>query len=111
MGGRADGGGRGGHGDVPMGQGDIMDPHVPPVTPNAPQVTPEQAKHCGALEATMGQTLLLEARSPPLPPQRLRVGLGGPRGVLLLQTDKPLYAPRQTGETPPPPPRTPNPPR
>ncbi|XP_074875118.1 complement C4-like [Buteo buteo] len=60
------------------------------------EVTPEQAKHCGALEATMGQTLLLEARSPPLPPQRLRVGLGGPRGVLLLQTDKPLYAPRQT---------------
>ncbi|KAM9592115.1 LOW QUALITY PROTEIN: complement C4-B-like [Morphnus guianensis] len=60
------------------------------------EVSPEQAKHCGALEATMGQTLLLEARSPPLPPQRLRVGLGGPRGVLLLQTDKPLYAPRQT---------------
>ncbi|KAM6184411.1 LOW QUALITY PROTEIN: complement C4-B-like [Sarcoramphus papa] len=60
------------------------------------EVTPEQARRCGALEAAVGQTLLLEARSPPLPPQRLRVGLGGPRGVLLLQTDKPLYAPRQT---------------
>ncbi|XP_074995485.1 LOW QUALITY PROTEIN: complement C4-B-like, partial [Calonectris borealis] len=60
------------------------------------EVTPEQARRCGALEAAVGQTLLLEARSPHLPPRRLRVGLGGPRGVLLLQTDKPLYAPRQT---------------
>ncbi|XP_074021179.1 complement C4-B-like [Numenius arquata] len=60
------------------------------------EVTPEQARRCGALEAAMGPTLLLEAQSPHLPPRGVRVGLGGPRGVLLLQTDKPLYAPRQT---------------
>ncbi|XP_014812416.1 PREDICTED: complement C4-B-like [Calidris pugnax] len=60
------------------------------------EVTPEQARRCGALEAAVEPTLLLEAQSPHLLPQRVRVGLGGPRGVLLLQTDKPLYAPRQT---------------
>ncbi|KAM7083713.1 complement C4-B-like [Ciconia maguari] len=60
------------------------------------EVTPQQAKRCGALEAAVGQTLLLEAQSPNLPRRGLRVGLGGPRGVLVLQTDKPLYAPRQT---------------
>ncbi|KAM9266886.1 LOW QUALITY PROTEIN: complement C4-B-like [Cariama cristata] len=58
------------------------------------EVTPEQARRCGALEAAVGRTLLLEARSPHLTPRFLRVGLGGPRGVLLLQTDKPLYAPQ-----------------
>ncbi|KAM6307695.1 complement C4-B-like [Podargus strigoides] len=60
------------------------------------EVTLEQARRCGALEAAVGQTLLLEARSPPLPPRGVRVGLGGPQGVLLVQTDKPLYAPQQT---------------
>ncbi|CAM9110945.1 unnamed protein product, partial [Bubo scandiacus] len=60
------------------------------------EVTPEQARRCGVLEAAVGQTLLLEAQSPPLPPRGVRVGLGAPRGVLLIQTDKPLYAPGQT---------------
>ncbi|XP_074786572.1 LOW QUALITY PROTEIN: complement C4-like [Athene noctua] len=60
------------------------------------EVTPEQARRCGVLEGTVGQTLLLEAQSPPLPPRGVRVGLGAPRGVILVQTDKPLYAPGQT---------------
>lgn len=94
--------GLGGMGMSPWGRGTPWTPMSPPMSPRAPQVTPEQAKHCGALEDTVGQTLLLEAQSPPLPPRRLRVGLGGTRGVLLLQTDKPLYAPGQTGESPAP---------
>ncbi|XP_015734062.1 complement C4-like isoform X2 [Coturnix japonica] len=60
------------------------------------EVTPVQAERCGAL---WGRGLLLEAHSPRLPPpgtQSLRVALGGPRGHLIVQTDKPLYAPRQT---------------
>ncbi|XP_064329869.1 LOW QUALITY PROTEIN: complement C4-like [Phalacrocorax carbo] len=60
------------------------------------KVTPEQAKRCGVLEDAMGQTLLLEAQSPQVAPRVVRVGLGAPRGVLLVQTDKPLYAPQQT---------------
>uniref|UniRef100_A0A8C3LHB8 Complement C4 gamma chain n=1 Tax=Chrysolophus pictus TaxID=9089 RepID=A0A8C3LHB8_CHRPC len=60
------------------------------------EVTPLQAERCGAL---WGQGLLLEAHSPHLSPpstRSLRVALGGPRGHLIVQTDKPLYAPRQT---------------
>lgn len=57
-----------------------------------------QAERCGAL---WGRGLLLEAHSSHLPPpstRSLSVALGGPRGHLIVQTDKPLYAPRQTGE-------------
>nr|AFH75311.1 C4 [Lyrurus tetrix] len=60
------------------------------------EVTPVQAERCGAL---WGQGLLLEAHSPSLTPpitRSLHVALGGPRGHLIVQTDKPLYAPRQT---------------
>ncbi|XP_065610074.1 complement C4-B isoform X2 [Cyrtonyx montezumae] len=60
------------------------------------EVTPVQAERCGAL---WGRALLLEAHSPHLltpRTQSLRVALGGPRGHLIVQTDKPLYAPRQT---------------
>ncbi|NXX86796.1 CO4 protein, partial [Urocolius indicus] len=60
------------------------------------EVPLDQAQRCGVTEAAVGQTLLLEARSPPLLPKWARVGLGAPRGVILIQTDKPLYAPRQT---------------
>ncbi|XP_031461384.1 complement C4-like [Phasianus colchicus] len=60
------------------------------------EVTPVQAERCGAL---WGRGLLLEAHSPHLSPpstRSLRVALGGARGHLIVQTDKPLYAPRQT---------------
>ncbi|XP_061845605.1 complement C4-B-like [Colius striatus] len=60
------------------------------------EVPLDQAQPCGVTEAAVGQTLLLEARSPPLLSKWARVGLGAPRGVILIQTDKPLYAPRQT---------------
>lgn len=73
------------------------------------QVTPVQAERCGAL---WGWGLLLEAHSPNLTPPitwSLHVALGGPRGHLIVQTDKPLYAPRQTGECPKSTWRSPNP--
>ncbi|XP_052525896.1 complement C4-like isoform X2 [Tympanuchus pallidicinctus] len=60
------------------------------------EVTPVQAERCGAL---WGRGMLLEAHSPNLTPpitRSLHVALGGPRGHLIVQTDKPLYAPRQT---------------
>lgn len=94
--------------------------HVSPVSPCPLQVTPAQAERCGVLRAARGRVLLLEARSTQLPPpgtRLVRVALGGSRGHLIIQTDKPLYAPRQTGEPlhsrsipdlPPPPPIHPN---
>nr|XP_009685834.1 PREDICTED: complement C4-B-like [Struthio camelus australis] len=63
------------------------------------KVSPEQAARCGLVAKEGGRALLLEARSPQLPPtgsQHLRVTWGGPRGHLFVQTDKPIYAPRQT---------------
>lgn len=75
--------------------------HVSPMSPCPLQVTPAQAERCGVLRAARGRVLLLEARSAQLPPpgtRLVRVALGGSRGHLIIQTDKPLYAPRQTGE-------------
>uniref|UniRef100_A0A8C3CQ29 C4a anaphylatoxin n=1 Tax=Cairina moschata TaxID=8855 RepID=A0A8C3CQ29_CAIMO len=63
------------------------------------EVTPAQAERCGVLRGARGRVLLLEARSAQLPPpgtRLVRVALGGSRGHLIIQTDKPLYAPRQT---------------
>nr|XP_047912081.1 complement C4-like [Anser cygnoides] len=63
------------------------------------EVTAVQAERCGVLRGAGGRVLLLEAQSAQLPPpgtRLVRVALGGSRGHLIIQTDKPLYAPRQT---------------
>ncbi|CAM9109439.1 unnamed protein product, partial [Bubo scandiacus] len=44
------------------------------------EVTPEQARRCGVLEAAVGQTLLLEAQSPPPAPPGGACGAGGAPG-------------------------------
>lgn len=73
-----------------------------PRCPPPRQVSPEQAQLCGLGSQRRGRSLLLMARSPQLPPPgtaALRLGWSGRRGQLLVQTDKPIYTPRQRGET------------
>ncbi|KAH1182993.1 hypothetical protein KIL84_004485 [Mauremys mutica] len=62
------------------------------------KVTPELAGRCGLAALRRGRYVQLVARSPQLPPpgaRTLRLAWTSRRGQLFIQTDKPVYTPRQ----------------